>query len=187
MKQNYLLIILGVLILGGSTVKAQVKERGFFIEMNAGYGANDKWQDYAVLTPGVGYQFNKYCALGVKMSFETGDWPSHKIYTPFFRCNYLTIHRFQLFGELQANFARVKDFSSYPVGVPIEFISDYDEVGITLGATFSITSHLRVKGEYLFLGWSNEDENGLTSEREKEGFIADGHVRRFQLGLQVIF
>ena len=97
MKQNYLLIILGVLILGGSTVKAQVKERGFFIEMNAGYGANDKWQDYAVLTPGVGYQFNKYCALGVKMSFETGDWPSHKIYTPFFRCNYLTIHRFQLF------------------------------------------------------------------------------------------
>ena len=73
------------------------------------------------------------------------------------------------------------------MGVPIEFISDYDEVGITLGATFSITSHLRVKGEYLFLGWSNEDENRLTSEREKEGFIADGHVRRFQLGLQVIF
>ena len=70
-----------------ATATAQTKEKGFFVEMNGGYGEVKTafvsstvenpllfhlgYARYAVLTPSIGYQINRHWAAGFKIQFES--------------------------------------------------------------------------------------------------------------------
>ena len=75
-----------LLLLSIATATAQTKEKGFFVEMNGGYGEVKTafvsstvenpllfhlgYARYAVLTPSIGYQINRHWAAGFKIQFE---------------------------------------------------------------------------------------------------------------------
>ena len=76
-----------LLLLSIATATAQTKEKGFFVEMNGGYGEVKTafvsstvenpllfhlgYARYAVLTPSIGYQINRHWAAGFKIQFES--------------------------------------------------------------------------------------------------------------------
>ena len=73
-----------LLLLSIATATAQTKEKGFFVEMNGGYGEVKTafvsstvenpllfhlgYARYAVLTPSIGYQINRHWAAGFKIT-----------------------------------------------------------------------------------------------------------------------
>lgn len=174
--KKYVIFILFLCIIPLCTIQAQTtKEKGFFIEASAAYGSTH-YKEYAIITPTVGYQFNKHWSAGMKVGFETGHL-AYTIYTPFVRFNFLNIKRLHLFTEAQFNILdREADGGQ----------SGYSEVGLSFGATYSVCKHLNLIGHYLFVGYSAEDRKEGAWLGKKD-FALDANARRFQLGLQYIF
>lgn len=72
MKKNLLFTLLGMLLFP-MLLCAQTKDKGFFIEMNGGYGTvkhNSGHDGYVFLSPAMGYQINERWAAGLRMRFE---------------------------------------------------------------------------------------------------------------------
>ena len=176
MKSRSVLFVFVGLLLSICSVQAQDRERGIFVEGVASY-ASTHFKNYAVLTPAVGYQFNPRWSAGFKVGFDTGDY-AYVTYTPFARFNFLSASPFRMFVEGKVNFAR-RDVDGGQ--------STYQEAGFSVGALWAVSSHLRIVGQYLFLGWSNDDYKEGAWLGKHSDFALDANVRRFQLGLQVLF
>ncbi|NDV59880.1 hypothetical protein [Bacteroides sp. 519] len=173
MKTQIILVAI-LAILSVNPIKAQIKEKGFLIEGTVSY-ADTHNGNYIIITPTIGYQFNKYIIGGFKVGFETRDYP-YTMYTPFVRYNYLTISKFQLFIEAQFNIAE-RDVSGGQSG--------YSEGGFTFGATYPICKNVKISGQYLFLGWSeNNRKEGAWLNKSKFGL--DANIQRLHLGIQII-
>lgn len=167
--------VLTLALLSVISLKAQ-EERGIFVEGVAAL-ASEHTENYAILTPAVGYQFNDRWALGFKMGFETANH-DYKYYTPFVRFSFLTGSAFRMFVEGKLNFAsRQVDGGQ----------CTYQEAGFSLGASYKVCPHLRVIAQYLFLGWSNDEDKYGAWLGKHSGFALDANVYRAQLGLQFMF
>lgn len=163
------------LLLVGMAAGAQNKEQGFFVEAGVSYASTEN-ENFVTIAPAVGYQFNSYLAGGMKVGFETRTYP-YTIYTPFFRYSFFRKSRLKLFTEAQFNIA-TRDVDGGQ--------SSYGEIGLSLGATYSIGKHVRLVGHYLFVGYSgDEDESG--ARMQKGNFALDANVCRLQLGVQYLF
>lgn len=101
MKQK-LLLLLVFCMATLSTTWAQTKEKGFFVEASAAYASTHS-ENYAIITPAIGYQFSKQWSAGMKVGFETGDY-AYTIYTPFVRFNFLNLNKLNLFTEAHSTF-----------------------------------------------------------------------------------
>lgn len=163
------------ILLLSATVGAQNREKGFFVEVGGSYAITE-YENFALITPAAGYQFNSCLAAGAKVSFETRTHP-YVIYTPFFRYSFFRTSKLKLFTEAKFNIA-TRDVDGGQSG--------YSEAGLTLGATYSINRHMSLVGHYLFIGYSgNDDRSGA---RLGGGtFALDANVARLQLGAQVLF
>lgn len=56
---------------------AQLKEKGFFVEMDGAYGHYEKYsysQSFMVIGPSLGYKINPRWSVGTKMLFETAGF-----------------------------------------------------------------------------------------------------------------
>lgn len=98
-----------LLLLSIATATAQTKEKGFFVEMNGGYGEVKTafvsstvenpllfhlgYARYAVLTPSIGYQINRHWAAGFKIQLESiMEDEKRTTYTPYMRYNFLHLN-----------------------------------------------------------------------------------------------
>lgn len=171
MKTTFLAILLLLCL----SAEAQKKEKGFFVEAGVSY-AHAENENFAIITPAVGYQFNTYLTAGAKVSFETRNYP-YTIYTPFLRYSFFRKSNLKLFTEAQFNIA-TRDVDGGQSG--------YSEIGLSLGATYSIRKHVRLVGRYLFVGYSEDnDESG--ARMRKGNFVLDANVCRLELGAQYLF
>lgn len=150
-------------------------EKGFFAEVDAGY-SNLYNEKFAVISPSVGYQFNKRFLAGMRVGFETRRY-GYTVYTPFVRYNYLPMARCKLFAEAQANIAQREVEGGQ---------ASYSEIGLALGASLSLSRHIKMVGRYLFIGYSERDARKAPYMGNGD-FLLDANVTRLQLGLQVIF
>lgn len=175
MKFRFFLGALVLALLSATSLKAQ-DERGIFVEGVASY-ASMYFKNYAVLTPAVGYQFNDRWAAGFKVGFDTGDY-GYVTYTPFARFCFLTGSAFRMFVEGKLNFATCDVDGGQ---------GSYQEAGFSLGASYAVCPRLRLMAQYLFLGWSNDEEKEGAWLGKHADFGLDANVRRFQLGLQFLF
>lgn len=106
-------------LLVAPNLHTQIKEKGFFIEMNAVYGQHGKkdinvegirqgWEDYAILIPAIGYQFNSRWVAGFKMKFDTRDF-NFTTYSPYVQYNFLQWQNVKVFAEGQLALSYPKD------------------------------------------------------------------------------
>lgn len=177
--KSRLILVLGMLLLPFALQAQRENNRGFFLEMTAGYGHEHysiPEETYANLSPTVGYQFDEHWAAGFRMTFETRDY-AFKIYTPFIRYNYLARPKWALFTEALWNRAK-RDIDGGQC--------EYDEVGISLGGTYALSSHVRLVGRYLFVGYSTRKEREKAYVG-KSDFLLDANIARLQAGVQVLF
>ena len=100
-----LLFVLGITL--PIQLQAQVKDKGFFVEGSFAYADEEQfyggkhYENYFIIKPAVGYQFNDKWSAGVKISFSTSDdfrfnWFSS---TPFVRYNFCSLGKANLFTE----------------------------------------------------------------------------------------
>lgn len=169
------IFVTAFLLLAGTAAGAQNKEKGFFVEAGVSYASTEN-ENFVIIAPAAGYQFNSYLAGGVKIGFETRTYP-YTIYTPFLRYSFFRKSRLKLFTEAQFNIAtRNVDGGQ----------SGYSEIGLSLGATYSIRKHVRLVGRYLFVGYSGDNDESDARMR-KGNFALDANVCRLQLGVQYLF
>ena len=179
-----------LLLLSIATATAQTKEKGFFVEMNGGYGEVKTafvsstvenpllfhlgYARYAVLTPSIGYQINRHWAAGFKIQFESiMEDEKRTTYTPYMRYNFLHPVKFNIFMDMQVS--------------AIRHLGKNDvEGGINPGASYALNNHFSILLKYLFIGFNGEDRKSGVMIKSKN-FIIDANWRRLQLGLQYIF
>ena len=174
MKAKIISLFLMCLLSCAASAQQDV-EKGIFAEVDAGYSNlyNDK---FAVISPSVGYQFNKRFLAGMRVGFETRRY-GYTVFTPFVRYNYLSMARCKLFAEGQANIAQ-RDVDGGEGG--------YGEIGLALGASLSLSRHIKMVGRYLFVGYSGRDARKAPYMGNGD-FLLDANMTRLRLGLQVIF
>lgn len=151
-------------------------QKGFFAELTAAYSNIGYHNNFAVISPSVGYQFNDRWLAGMRVGFETRDH-AYIIYTPFARFNYLSKPKWVLFTEAQINIAN-RNMDGAQAG--------YSEIGLGLGASYTLSRHVKIVGRYLFVGYSEREERKNAYAGNKD-FLLDANVGRLQLGVQVLF
>lgn len=154
----------------------QNAQKGFFAELTAAYSNIGYHNNFAVISPSVGYQFNDRWLAGMRVGFETRDY-AYVICTPFVRFNYLSKPKWALFTEAQANIAN-RDIDGSQSG--------YSEIGLSLGASYTLSRHVKLVGRYLFIGYSEREER-KNAYAGNGDFLLDANVGRLQLGVQVLF
>lgn len=164
------------------TIEAQQKEKGFFIEMNAGYGQNKgihKDKGYAILAPSAGYKFNGRWLTGVKLQFETGT-TGYKTMMVYAQYHFLKMSRFGLFGEVQVAYSSSDGVDGG--------LNGHADAGFTLGASYALSKCFSLLMRYPYIGYSG-DHYGRDQGASLYGgdFVIDANLRRLQVGLQFTF
>lgn len=185
------LFVLAVLLcLDIVATAAQTKEKGFFVEMNGGYGEvktmfvsstvekpllfYTDYARYAVLAPSAGYQINHHWAAGFRIQFESITNDEKRItYTPYVRYDFLRPGKFNVFMDMQVSAIRLNG-------------ENYAEGGVSPGASYALDKHFSILLKYLFIGFNGEDRKSGAMIKSKD-FIMDDNWRRLQLGLQYVF
>ena len=180
-----LLFVLGITL--PIQLQAQVKEKGFFVEGSFAYADEHNqrgYENYFIIKPTIGYQFNSKWSLGFKMDIQCGvEVKSQQYlgYTPFVRYNFCHIGNVYLFGE--GKFSAFKRRENL-VGVGIA--NGYKEAGISLGAYLPLNNHLKVVCQYLHIGYSEQElKSGAFIHSGDWGI--DANIKRLQLGLNWTF
>ena len=188
MKKICILIGLVAAVCGVATAKAQVKERGVFVEMDFGYGA--PLDGYGIFTPTVGYRLTDRWAVGLRASFETaGDLMEggFKSVGAIGQYRMLGKRRFSLFVEGQAIYTFAPDEQMDGSG-PRKVCDDYAEAGFTLGGSCALTRRLSLQARYLYLGYSGSPAFRRSGGCWGDGdFVLDAGWNRLQVGLQYTF
>ena len=189
-----LLFVLGITL--PIQLQAQVKEKGFFVEGSFAYADEEQfsggkhYENYFIIKPAVGYQFNDKWSAGVKISFSTSDdfrfnWFSS---TPFVRYNFCSLGKANLFTEGK--------ISGYLFPDPGEGRKDdphFIEAGFSLGVSYPFNEHLKLVCQYLHIGYSNEyrDSNKRCSKHglnlHSGDWVLDANIKRLSIGLSWTF
>ncbi|VFB12896.1 Uncharacterised protein [Bacteroides heparinolyticus] len=174
MKNKIVLLLLATLFSFASHAQRNM-QKGLFVELTAGYSNLDD-EHFTVISPSIGYQFNKHWLAGMRIGFETRNH-AFTIYTPYVRYNYLSMSKWELFAEAQTNIA-TREIEGGQGG--------YGEIGIGLGASYTLTRNIKVIGRYLFIGYSSRDARKQVYAGNGD-FLLDANITRLQLGAQVRF
>lgn len=98
-------LLLSLFFFSALLTSAQTKERGFFIELNGGFGKIDKFykhDEYGFLAPSIGYQFNNRWAAGIKTRFDLSADYNYSTFGPYGQYAFWQKNRIKLFGEAAA-------------------------------------------------------------------------------------
>lgn len=164
---------------------AQIKDKGFFIEMNAAYGQQyididggiAEREGYAILMPAIGYQFNSHWVAGFRMKFDTRDF-NFTTYSPYVQCNFLQWKKLKVFAEGQLALSYPKDD---------EWNDNYTEVGVSFGASYALCKHVNFMLRYLYIGYSTDPYRDEGAYLGNGRLVLDANTRRLQLGIQIAF
>lgn len=184
-----LLTFISIMFLSLATVTAQIREKGIFIEMNAGYGQvsyGDYHKGYAILSPALSYQFGTYWAAGVKAKFETGDYGDYTTVGAYTQYSFLNLHKLKLFAEGQISYSKESSDKDY-IDPSYKYDNDYMEAGITFGGSYTLCNHLNFIARYLYIGYSDSPRRHEGAYLGSGRGIIDANLCRLQIGLQYIF
>jgi len=186
MKKNLLLtIILLMAVLLPSSMQAQEKEKGFFMEGSIAYAYERKFwgptESYLNITPTIGYQFNPKWNLGLKMELQCGRESDYKYigFIPFARYNFCKLGKVSLFTEAKMNL-----YDKYQT--MLEEDDSYVEAGFSLGAYLPLNRHLKIICQYLHVGYSEQYKKGGAFINSGDWGI-DANIKRLNLGLNWTF
>ena len=166
-------------------VNAQLKEKGFFVEMEGAYGHYNRpyssSESFAVLGPSLGYKINSQWSVGAKSLFETGGfkYATVGLYSQY---HYWNRSRFNAFVEFQASIAWSR------TGIDGGGDNAFGEVGFALGASYAISEHWSILLRYPYIGYNSgytERDYGATAHAGD--FIIDANWKRLQFGVQFMF
>lgn len=168
---------------------AQLKEKGFFVEMDGAYGRYEKYsysQSFMVIGPSLGYKINPRWSVGAKMLFETAgfNYATFGIYSQYY---YWNRSRFGAFIDFQASCGWSRtgiDTDNSGKGADGVF----GEVGFALGASYALSDHFAILLRYPYIGYNSgyfERDYGATAH--VGDFIVDGNWKRLQLGVRYLF
>ncbi len=187
MKTKTLTVIALLSVFGITSVVAQTKERGLFVEMNAGFGNVERHRSgYGLFVPRIGYQLGEKWAVGVKARFETSGSKGYTAAGAYVQYAFWKKGKLKLFteGELSYNVKRAE--CDFVLGRPTPR-KNYAEAGFTFGSSYALCRNLNVMARYLYIGYN--DYPGV-----REGAyigngrgIVDANWHRLQVGLQCIF
>ncbi|MCI6212512.1 hypothetical protein [Bacteroides heparinolyticus] len=187
MKTKTLTVIALLSVFGITSVVAQTKERGLFVEMNAGFGNVERHRSgYGLFVPRIGYQLGEKWAVGVKARFETSGSKGYTAAGAYVQYAFWKKGKLKLFteGELSYNVKRAE--CDFVLGRPTPR-KNYAEAGFTFGGSYALCRNLNVMARYLYIGYN--DYPGV-----REGAyigngrgIVDANWHRLQVGLQCIF
>lgn len=192
--KKFFLFLLGLFLSLPTNLQAQSKDKGFFVEGSVSYASDRQSKvftdEFSIITPAVGYQFNDKWSAGVKISFSTSDdfrfnWFSS---TPFVRYNFCSLGKANLFTEGK--------ISGYLFPDPGEGRKDdphFIEAGFSLGVSYPFNEHLKLVCQYLHIGYSNEyrDSNKRCSKHglnlHSGDWVLDANIKRLSIGLSWTF
>lgn len=174
MKNKIVLLLLTTLFSFAAHAQRNT-QKGLFVELTAGYSNLDN-EHFTVISPNIGYQFNRHWLAGMRIGFETRNH-AFAIYTPYVRYNYLLMPKWELFAEALTTLA-IRNIDGGQSG--------YGEIGIGLGASYTLTRNVKAIGRYLFIGYSSRDARKQVYAGNGH-FLLDANITRLQLGVQVRF
>lgn len=187
MKTKTLTVIALLSVFCITSVVAQTKERGLFVEMNAGFGNVERHRSgYGLFVPRIGYQLGEKWAVGVKARFEASGSKGYTAAGAYVQYAFWKKGKLKLFteGELSYNVKRAE--CDFVLGRPTPR-KNYAEAGFTFGSSYALCRNLNVMARYLYIGYN--DYPGV-----REGAyigngrgIVDANWHRLQVGLQCIF
>ena len=164
---------------------AQTKEKGFFVEFNAGHAHTDFLDNdgkYVNLSPRIGYRFNTDWAVGLKFNGEAKNDFAYRTYGGYAQYTFFRKSVFNIFAEGEVTYSKDTDADIFGL-----YGTDYVEAGISFGASCALNRHFSLLVRYLYIGYSD-------SRRVHEGaclgdhkFIVDANMTRLMFGVQYIF
>lgn len=186
MKKNLLLTIL--LVLGGTLpiqMKAQEKEKGFFVEGSISFGEDEKSsgrnEHYLMFKPTIGYKFSPKWDAGLKLEFQNGRSEGSTCFgiIPFARYSFCELGKIRLFSE--AKISRYNKKYSW-----IGEDNDYIEAGLSLGAYLPLSNNFKLVAQYLHIGYSEQEiKNGAFLHSSDWGI--DANLKRLSIGINYTF
>ena len=188
MKTKTLTVIALLSVFCITSVVAQTKERGLFVEMNAGFGNVERRRsDYGLFVPRIGYQLGEKWAVGVKARFETSGSKGYTAAGAYVQYAFWKKGKLKLFTEGELSYNVKRDGYDYVVLEHPNPRENYVEAGFTFGGSYALCRNLNVMARYLYIGYN--DYPGV-----REGAyigngrgIVDANWHRLQVGLQCIF
>jgi len=185
-------LLLTILLLIGVTLpiqmKAQIKEKGFFVEGSIAYtdGNRDyRYENYLIIKPAIGYQFNSNWNLGLRMEILSGVKNKYSIYGTFVRYNFCNVGKIILFGEGKFNIFKRKDIFLI-IGEGENVVNHYKEAGISIGGYLPLNKNLKLVAQYLHIGYSGQAEKRGAFINSGDWGI-DANIKRLSLGINLIF
>lgn len=180
-----LLFVLGITL--PIQLQAQVKDKGFFVEGSFAYADEEQfsggkhYENYFIIKPAVGYQFNSKWNVGFKLEFQCGrkEGRRYRGIIPFVRYNFCNLGKFHLFSE-----AKTSIYGKWKTMLGED--KSYLEAGLSLGASLPLNRHLKVICQYLHIGYSEQYQKSGAFIHSGDWGI-DANIKRLQLGLNWTF
>ncbi|WP_418986439.1 hypothetical protein [Bacteroides heparinolyticus] len=187
MKTKTLTVIALLSVFCITSVVAQTKERGLFVEMNAGFGNVERHRSgYGLFVPRIGYQLGEKWAVGVKARFETSGSKGYTAAGAYVQYAFWKKGKLKLFteGELSYNVKRAE--CDFVLGRPTPR-KNYAEAGFTFGSSYALCRNLNVMARYLYIGYNDYPGAREGAYIGNGRGIVDANWHRLQVGLQCIF
>lgn len=149
-----------------------------------------------VITPRIGYRFNKKWEAGVLFRYEkSGKHDNYYGIGGYGELNYLRFNNgIKLFVDMHAIYSiHSCGYDYYPNSPGIYSGNDDDmtEIGFVPGVAYKIPqTPVDLKLRYLFIGFNNSEKDYKSDVKGCLGrgdFILDGALRRLEIGLSVTF
>lgn len=149
-----------------------------------------------IITPRIGYRFNKKWEAGVLFRYEkSGKHDNYYGIGGYGELNYLRFDSgIKLFVDMHAIYSiHSCDYDYYPNNSGIYSGNDDDmtEIGFVPGVAYNIpNTPVDLRLRYLFIGFNNSEKDYKSDVKGCLGrgdFILDGALRRLEIGLSVTF
>jgi len=184
------ILLLGLVLLIPANLQAQSDDKGFFVEGSVSYASDRRKglsnDDFFIITPAIGYQFNAKWSAGLKIGFSTSNewWYNWNSYTAFARYNFCTLGKARLFTE--GKISNYVILESIDDGCKTTFL----EAGFSMGVSYPLNEHLKIVCQYLHIGYSNEYNSNIGKHGlnlHSGDWVLDANIKRLSIGLNWTF